>query len=309
MNYISIISEYCKNKRCIVKINESLKEYTAFKIGGTAEAVVLPEDKETLIGLFKIIKEHKIKYILLGNASNVLISENHFDGVFIMTSQMNNITVGRGVPDAPPSIHADCGAPLNKLAGTAKEHSLSGLEFAYGIPGSLGGAVYMNAGAYGGQMSDIVYSGEYLDTDTLEVVTINAQAHKFAYRKSVFAENSNYIILSSVLKLKHGDKSDIDALMTKNMSARKEKQPLEYPSAGSVFKRGEGYFTAKLIEDCGLKGCQIGGAQVSEKHAGFIINKGGAKFPDVVNLIEHIKAVVFNKTGITIEREVKIIDF
>ena len=302
MNYINIISKYCKERRCIVKTNESLKDYTTFKIGGTAGIVVLPENADSLAGLFRLIKKTGMNYILLGNGSNVLISENRFDGVVIITSRMNIISVRGGF------IRADCGATLNKIAGAACNNGLTGFEFAYGIPGTLGGAVYMNAGAYGGQMSDVMSSSDYLDTDTLEIRTINAEEHNFAYRKSVFAGN-NYIILSSVLKLKHGEKSGIDALMAKNMSARREKQPLEYPSAGSVFKRGEGYFAAKLIEDCGLKGCQIGGAQVSEKHAGFIINKGGAKFSDVVNLIEHIKSVVSDKTGINIEREVKIIDF
>ena len=298
-NTISMMSEYCGN----IKTNESLKDYNTFKIGGNAEIIALPEDKESLKGLLKIIKEYNINYILLGNGSNVLISENYFKGVFIITSQMNDIRCDDDI------IYAGCGTSLNKIAGTAKENSLAGLEFAYGIPGTLGGAVYMNAGAYGGQMSDVVYTSEYLNTDTLEIVSLDADEHKFAYRKSIFDENRNYIILSSALKLKHGDKSGIESLMAENMFKRKEKQPLEYPSAGSVFKRGEGYFAGKLIADCGLKGCQIGGAQVSEKHAGFIINKGGAKFEDVISLIEHIQSVVFDKTGIKIEREVKIIDF
>ena len=305
INIISVISEYCDNiedKRCIVKIKESLKDYTTFKIGGTAEVLVLPEDKESLVGLIKVIKESNIKYVLLGNGSNVLISENHFDGVFIITSNMT------GIRCENDSIYAECGVNLTRASGFAKDNCLSGLEFAYGIPGTAGGAVYMNAGAYGGQMSDIVYSSEYLDAGSLEVRTLNLQEHEFAYRKSIFEKNGSYIILSSVFKLKKGGKSEIEELMTKNITARKEKQPLEYPSAGSIFKRGNGYFTAKLIEDCGLKGCQVGGAQVSEKHAGFIINKGGAKFSDVVNLIEHIKSAVFDKTGINIECEVKIIN-
>ncbi|MCL2772893.1 MAG: UDP-N-acetylmuramate dehydrogenase [Oscillospiraceae bacterium] len=303
MNHINTISDYCKNKRCIVKINESLKDYTTFKIGGNTEVLVLPQDKESLIDLIRIIKENNTKYVLIGNGSNVLISENHFDGAFIITSGMNGIMCDND------SIYAECGATLNRTANFAKETCLSGLEFAYGIPGTVGGAVYMNAGAYGGQMSDVLYSSDYLDTGSLEVRTLNLQEHEFAYRKSIFDENNDYIILSSVLKLKRGEKSEIEALMAKNIAARKEKQPLEYPSAGSVFKRGNGYYTAKLIEDCGLKGCQFGGAQVSEKHAGFIINKGGAKFSDVVNLIEHIKSVVLDKTGINIECEVKIINF
>jgi len=297
---INTISEYLKEKRCIVKENESLKEYNTFKIGGTAELLVMPEDCETLVELIKLIKANGIDYYILGNGSNVLIRDKHFDGVFIVLSCMNRIEV-RG-----EYIYADCGASLNRLAGTAKENSLSGLEFAYGIPGTLGGAVYMNAGAYGGQMSDVVYSSEYLDLDTLEVKTIGEAAHGFSYRKSIFDEH-NFLILSSVLKLPYGEKSAIEALMLENMTARKTKQPLEYPSAGSVFKRGENYFAAKLIEDCDLKGASAGGAEVSVKHSGFIINKGGASFDNVVNLIEHVKSVVFKQTGITLECEVKII--
>ena len=303
INIISAVSDYCKEKRCTVKINGSLKDYTTFKIGGTAGVLVMPEDIESLIGLVKIIKENNIKYILLGGGSNVLISENYFDGVVIVTSGMN------AVRRDGDNIYAECGAALNKTANFAKENSLTGLEFAYGIPGTAGGAVYMNAGAYGGQMSDIVYSSECLYAGNLETVTLYLQQHKFLYRKSIFSENSSYIILSSVFKLKRGEKSEIGALMSKNIAARKEKQPLEYPSAGSVFKRGDGYFASKLIEDCGLKGCQIGGAQVSEKHAGFIINKGCATFTDVVNLIGHIKSVIFDKTGINIQCEVKIVEF
>jgi len=300
INTISGIYRYCKEKGCIVKSNESLKDYTTFKIGGTANLIVFPDSGENFAGIIKIIKEYNINYILLGNGSNVLICENNFDGVVIITSHMNNIKVDGEY------IYADCGVSLNKLANLAKENSLSGLEFAYGIPGTLGGAVYMNAGAYGGQMSDVVYSSDYINADITEIKTLNSSQHEFAYRKSVFNNNNNFIITSSVLKLESGDITEIETAMNKNMSARREKQPLEYPSAGSVFKRGEGYFAAKIIEECGLKGFSVGAAQVSEKHAGFIINRGGAKFSDVVNLIEHIKSVVYNKTGINLECEIKI---
>ena len=303
INTISGIIKYCEKTGCNVKINESLKDYTSFKIGGTANIVVFPNNKESMADLIKNIKENNINYILLGNGSNVLICENNFDGVVIITSQMNNIKVDG------ETIYADCGVSLNKLAVAARENSLSGLEFAYGIPGTLGGAVYMNAGAYGGQTSDVVDSSEYMDTKTCEIKTINAEQHEFAYRESFYSKNKDYIILSSVLKLKHGVKSDIKNLMNENISKRRTKQPLEYPSAGSVFKRGDGYYASQLIDDCGLKGFTVGGAQVSEKHAGFIINKSGASFSDVVNLIEHIKSVIFDKTGINIECEIKIIKF
>ena len=310
MNKISIISgilkilEYCeKQKGCIVKTNESLKDYTTFKIGGIANLVVFPDKIETLAGLIKIIKEEEIKYILLGNGSNVLISEDYFDGVVIITSKINSIKA------EAEKIYAGCGVSLNKTAILAKENSLTGLEFAYGIPGTLGGAVYMNAGAYGGQISDVVYSSEYINKKTLEIINLNAKQHEFAYRQSIYEKNKDFILMSAVLELRHGEKSGIETAMNKNMAARKEKQPLEYPSAGSVFKRGDGFFTAQLIDECGLKGYTIGGAQVSEKHAGFIINKGGAKFSDVINLINHVKTVVFDKTGKNIECEIRVIEF
>ena len=300
MTEMTEIIKYCTETGCAVKTNESLKDYTTFKIGGMANLVVFPNNGENFAGIMKIIKEKKINYILLGNGSNVLICENNFSGVVIVTSRMNSLRIEGGY------IYADCGVPLNKLANLAKENSLSGLEFAYGIPGTLGGAVYMNAGAYGGQMGDVVYSSEYINAETFGAGTLNSEQHEFAYRKSFFNKNENLIIISSVLKLNPGDIKDIEFIMNKNMAARREKQPLEYPSAGSVFKRGDGYFAAKVIEDCGLKGCSAGAAQVSEKHAGFIINKGGAKFSDVINLIEHIKSVVYKKTGINLECEIKI---
>ena len=293
-----IISKYCA-----VKENESLKNHTTFNIGGIAKLAAFPHSAEALAGVIKMIKGHGINYILLGAGSNVLICENYFDGIAVITSQM---AAARTVGDY---IYADCGVSLNKLAALAKENSLSGLEFAYGIPGTLGGAVYMNAGAYGGQTGDIVDSSEYIDAGTLEIKALGAERHGFGYRTSVYGKNKDFIMLSAVLKLKRGDKSEIESAMNKNMAARRQKQPLEYPSAGSAFKRGDNFFAAQLIDGCGLKGFTVGGAQVSEKHAGFIINKGNATFSDVVNLTEHIKSAVYDKTGITIEREIKIIEF
>ena len=305
---IKIISEYinskdnAEEKRFIVKENESLKEYNTFKIGGAAELLVMPENRESLVGLIKIIKENNIKYYIIGNGSNVLIADKYFDGVFIILSRMNNYIEACG----GEFIYAHSGVSLNRVACVARDDNMTGFEFAYGIPGTLGGAVVMNAGAYGGQMSDVIYSSEYIDLDNLEIKVIGNEAHDFGYRHSIFDENK--IILSCCLKLNQGEKSEIEAAMQKNMSARKEKQPLEYPSAGSVFKRGSNYFTAQVIDGCGLKGASVGGAQVSEKHAGFIINKKDASFDDVINLIEYVKSVAFEKMGIKLEREVKIIE-
>jgi len=303
MEPLKILSEYCESRGCAARFDESLKAHTTFKIGGAAKLAVFPDNSGNLADIIKIIKKNKINYILLGGGSNVLICENNFDGAVIITSKM---AAARADGEY---IYADCGVSLNKLANLAKDNCLSGLEFACGIPGTLGGAVYMNAGAYGGQMSDIIYSSEYINAETLEINNLSAENHGFAYRESLYAKNKNFILLSAVLKLKRGDKPAIEASMNKNIAARKEKQPLEYPSAGSAFKRGDGYFAAQLIEECGLKGCFIGGAQVSEKHAGFIINKNNAGFSDVAGLIAHIESIVYEKTGIKIEREIKIIEF
>lgn len=303
MNFVDTIFDYCQNKGSSVKINECLKDYTTFKIGGTCDILIFPKDKETLIEILKIIKSENANYLILGNGSNVLICENHFNGTVIITSEMNGFEIKEN-----GYIYAESGLSLTKLAVIAKENALSGLEFAYGIPATVGGAVYMNAGAYESSMSEIIESSEYLNVDTLEVKTINNAEHQFAYRDSIFNKN-NFIILSSVLKLQKKKKADIEILMNKNINARKEKQPLEYPSAGSTFKRCQNYFTAKLIDDCGLKGKTSGGAMVSEKHAGFVINKKNASFDDVVSLIDIIKNTVYEKTGANIECEVKIIKF
>ena len=302
MNFVDTIFNYCQDKGCIVKINESLKDYTTFKIGGTCDILVFPKNKKTFVEILKIIKNENTDYFILGNGSNVLICENHFKGAVIVTSEMNRFEINGSV------IYAECGVNLTKLAVAAKENSLSGLEFAYGIPATVGGAVYMNAGAYDGSIGENIISSEYLDTDSLKIEVLGNAEHQFAYRDSIFNKN-NFIILSSLLQLKKGEKQDIEQLMNKNMSARREKQPIEYPSAGSTFKRCQNYFTAKLIEECGLKGQPSGGAMVSEKHAGFIINKNNAAFDDVISLINIIKKTVHEKTGTNIECEVKIIEF
>ena len=203
-------------------------------------------------------------------------------------------------------ITADAGIPLTKLASVAAKEWLSGLEFAYGIPGTLGGGIYMNAGAYGGEMSQVVVSSRYYDAATGECGIYDGAAHEFAYRHSAYMDSAK-IVLSATMKLTRGDKNAIEAAMADYMSRRRDKQPLEYPSAGSVFKRGNGFITAQKIDEAGLKGRTVGGAQVSEKHAGFIINKGGATASDVLELIEIIKTEVHEKFALYIECEVRYI--
>ena len=286
-----------------IKENEPLAKHSSFKIGGPARFAIFPQNKDELVSVLKQIKNCSYKYKMIGNGSNILFDDKGFDGIIIFTKRVSDIQyIRRGDKTL---LRADCGRSLTELANEAgKKHSLAGLEFAYGIPGTVGGAVYMNAGAYGGQMSDVVIETEYFDTNEGEVKTLTAQEHKFDYRHSIFADHPEYIVLSTTLELKEGNAEDIFAAMTKNMNSRKEKQPLEYPNAGSTFKRPTGYFAGKLIEDCGLKGYTVGGAQISEKHAGFTINVGGATSADVLSLIEHTKKTVKENFGIELESEI-----
>ena len=286
-----------------IKENEPLAKHSSFKIGGPARFAIFPSNKDELVSILKEIKNCNYKYKIIGNGSNILFDDKGFDGIIIFTKHISEIQyIRRGNKTL---LRAECGRSLTELANEAgKKHSLTGLEFAYGIPGTVGGAVYMNAGAYGGQMSDIVIETEYFDTNEGEVKTLTAQEHKFDYRHSVFADHPEYIVLSTTLELQEGNAEDIFAAMTKNMTSRKEKQPLEYPNAGSTFKRPTGYFAGKLIEDCGLKGYTVGGAQISEKHAGFTINVGGATSADVLSLIEHTKMTVKENFGVELESEI-----
>ncbi len=286
-----------------IKENEPLAKHSSFKIGGPSRFAIFPANKNELVSVLKEIKNCNYKYKIIGNGSNILFDDKGFDGIIIFTKRVSDIQyIRRGDRTL---LRADCGKSLTELAGEAgKKHSLTGLEFAYGIPGTVGGAVYMNAGAYGGQMSDVVIETEYFDTSDGEIKKINAEGHKFDYRHSVFADHPEYIVLSTTLELKEGNAEDIFLTMTKNMTSRKEKQPLEYPNAGSTFKRPSGHFAGKLIEDSGLKGYTVGGAQISQKHAGFTINVGGATSADVLSLIEHTKKTVKENFGVELESEI-----
>ena len=283
-----------------VSLNVSLKEHTSFKIGGSAELFVVPNNLMELIHVLAILKENNISYFLLGAGSNLLISDKGINGAVIK--------LGDGFDYAHAKdgcILAGARVSLAKLASCAKDAELTGLEFASGIPGSLGGALYMNAGAYGGEMKDVVEEVSYIDSDGA-VKTISCSECDFGYRKSIFSSGDK-IIISAKFTLKKGQKDEILKTMRELNAKRKEKQPLEYPSAGSTFKRPEGHFAGALIEEAGLKGYTIGGAQVSEKHAGFIINTGNATSSDVRDLIEYVKKKVHENSGIELEPEVKII--
>ena len=280
-----------------IKQNEPMSRHTSFKIGGNADLYIIPHDMDALIETVRILKETETKRYFLGNATNVLFDDAGFRGAVV---SLGNICAIKVIENR---IIAEAGASLNLVCKTARDKELSGLEFAYGIPGSIGGAVFMNAGAYGGEMSQVVAQSTYFSLDDMTVHTIPLTAHEYGYRESVYRHN-NWLVLSAVLELQKGEYDKINAAMNDYMSRRIDKQPLEYPSAGSVFKRYPGRYTGQMIEECGLKGYSIGGAQVSEKHAGFIVNKGGATSADVIAIIEHIKNEVYKKFDCRIECEV-----
>ncbi len=277
--------------------NEPLCRHTSFKIGGDAELFVTVFNSEQLKAVVDTCKENDIPLFILGKGSNLLISDNGLKGVVLtLGGEFRNISVKEN------TITCGAGVNLAKLCTFAMNRSLKGLEFAFGIPGSVGGAVFMNAGAYGGEMKDVVTSVTYLSKDS-KVLTLDSSQLDFSYRHSVFKDNGG-IVLSATIQLQRGKQDEIKALMDDIMNRRKSKQPLEYPSAGSVFKRPQGNFAGTLIEQCGLKGKTIGGAQVSEKHAGFIINIGGATCEDVLNLVRFIQDTVKEETGYFLEREI-----
>lgn len=280
-----------------IKQNEPMSRHTSFKIGGNADLYIIPHDMDALIETVRILKETETKRYFLGNATNVLFDDAGFRGAVV---SLGNICAIKVIENR---IVTEAGASLNLVCKTARDKELSGLEFAYGIPGSIGGAVFMNAGAYGGEMSQVIAQSTYFSLDDMTVHTIPLTAHEYGYRESVYRHN-NWLVLSAVLELQKGEYDKINAAMNDYMSRRIDKQPLEYPSAGSVFKRYPGRYTGQMIEECGLKGYSIGGAQVSEKHAGFIVNKGGATSADVLALIEHIKNEVYKKFDCRIECEV-----
>lgn len=277
--------------------DEPMSAHTTFKIGGAADIMITVMNTGELITAVKACKSENTPYMILGNGSNLLVSDNGIEGaVIVLDGEFKDIAV------EGESITAGAGARLSKLCTVAMENSLGGLEFAYGIPGTVGGAVYMNAGAYGGEMKDVIASVTALTSDC-EVRTYEADELGLGYRTSTFKTNGD-IILFSKYNLHKKDKEAIRAGMDDVMSRRKSKQPLEYPSAGSVFKRPEGAFAGTLIEQCGLKGRTVGGAQVSEKHAGFIINIGGATCDDVTALVELVQDTVKKETGYWLEREI-----
>ncbi len=302
-NFENTLLEYSNAKgksKFFIRYDFPMKRITSFRIGGPADMAVYPADAEAFAFALKSCKELSVPYTVIGNGSNTLASDKGFRGVVFVTTNMRKVQIDGEY------LTAGCGCLLGSVGTNASTAGLSGAEFANGIPGTVGGAVYMNAGAYGGQMSDIVYSTTCYDIDSDEIITLDNKAHEFDYRHSVLMER-NYVVLSTTLKLVKGDVDAIKAKMNEHLKARREKQPLEYPSAGSTFKRPVGYFAGKLIEDAGLKGTHVGGAMVSPKHAGFVINTGDATANDVLSLVGIIKERVKAMFGVDLECEIRFV--
>lgn len=281
-----------------IKIDVPMKKYTSFKVGGNADLFVTPERYEDVKKIIDLCKSNNISYYIVGNGSNIIVRDGGLRGVVIKLSKLNNITV------SGDRITAQGGASLGAVSLKSRDESLTGLEFACGIPGTIGGAVAMNAGAYNGEIVDTIESVLVMDNNG-QIFTLNKDELELGYRTSAILKH-NYIVLEANFKLEKGEHDKIAGRISDLMRRRREKQPLEYPSAGSTFKRPEGHFAAKLIQDSGLKGTQMGGAQVSDKHSGFIINKENATAKDILNLIHFVQETVKDKFDVELEPEVRI---
>ncbi len=292
--------DFCKENSIKVLTDEPMKKRTTFKVGGPARFFVTVETEEELRAVYLYCKENSVETLIIGAGSNLLFCDEGFSGAVIsLKGEFSNASVKQD------TVTAGAGVMLSRLCNIAKENSLSGLEFAFGIPGTVGGAVFMNAGAYGGEIKDVLVSVKTMDKNGNIKTYLKTQA-SLGYRTSIFQDNGE-IILSARFKLLKGDTLDIETKMNELLGRRKEKQPLEYGSAGSTFKRPLGYFAAALIEECGLKGRSVGDAEVSRKHSGFIINKGNASASDVLELIDIVKETVYKQKNVNLECEVKIV--
>lgn len=286
------------------RFDEPMSLHTSYEIGGPAQLYALPASQAEIIRLLLFAIEHNIPWMVVGKGSNLLVSDDGIKGLVISTDAYTKLTKDENY------VSAFCGVSLRDLCDFAQENGLSGLEFASGIPGSVGGAVFMNAGAYGGEIKDVLYCSKAFDpvakslSSSNPVLHVKADEHDFSYRHSVF-QSKGWFHLSSVFKLKYENPEEIKTKMEDLHEQRWSKQPMDCASGGSVFKRPEGYFTGKLIQDCGLKGFSIGGAQISEKHCGFITNKGGATAKDVDELIKYIQSTVYDRFGVMLQTEIR----
>ena len=282
------------------KKDENVARFSTFKIGGVSAFAIFPKSAEELCLAIRSARDCGVKYEVIGNASNILFSFDRYDGALIFTSKISECKIEGN------RIYADAGVTLPHLSALAKKEGLSGFEFACGIPGRVGGSVYMNAGAHGGAIADVIEYSDAFDVDVYERIRIFD--HKFDYRNSIYMQNKNLICLGASFRLTQASPQEIEEKMRQNTEKRKASQPLEYPSAGSYFKRPEGDFAGRLIEVCGLKGERVGDAEVSVKHAGFIINCGNATYLDVLELEEKIKERVMSAYGVMLCREVRLIE-
>lgn len=287
-----------------VEEHATLKHLNTYRIGGTAKYLISPNSISDLVNVLKLLKEENIKYFVLGNGSNVVLNSREYDGAVIRLNKLNGIEIHPELQMA----YAEAGAMLPKLVTESTNKSLTGLEFAAGIPGTIGGSIYGNAGAYNACILDYVTSVTVLD-ENLEIKTIEHENIEYSYRTSMFKESKKYIILGAKFFLKEGEKQSSLDIIEDRRNRRIASQPLEYPSAGSVFRNPEGDFAGRLIESCNLKGFRIGGAEVSEKHANFIINKENATSNDVYKLINHVHKTVLEKTNVDLLIEQEFIDW
>lgn len=301
MNDYGILINAAEKYGAAVLMNEPMKSHTSFCIGGPCDIMIKINCEALLCELIKLCSENSVKYYIVGRGSNILVSDEGLRGaVLLIGKDFGSVRVKGDI------IECEAGASLAAICNVALENSLTGLEFAYGIPGSVGGAVFMNAGAYGGEMKDVLVSCRYIDENG-KIKELPLEKMELSYRHSFFSERE-LCITSVKMRLQKGERDKIKDRMDTLMERRRDKQPLEYPSAGSTFKRPEGDFAARLIEVCGLKGTSCGGAEVSTKHSGFIINKGNATFKDVMGVVDTVKQKVKEQTGVTLECEVLIME-
>lgn len=292
-----LFKEFYKEENII--LDAEMKNYVHFRVGGPADILLIPETKEQVVNSIEICRSNKVPFYVVGNGSNLLVRDGGIRGVVIKLGEVKNITVNGD------KVNAECGALLKDVSSAGLSNSLTGFEFACGIPGTVGGAVFMNAGAYHGEISDVIESADVIDTEG-NIITLNKEELELGYRSSSVMKKG-YIVLCAIFKLQDGEEEKIKERVDDLTFMRESKQPLEYPSAGSTFKRPEGYFAGKLIQDAGLKGFVLGGAAVSEKHSGFVINKNKATAKDIIDLIHHVQNEVKNQFGVELHPEVRII--
>lgn len=308
----SIVNEDCIKQiekiidKNFIKLDEPMSKHTSFRVGGNADAYIIVQNKENLIEVLKIAKEYNLPITIVGNGTNLLVKDNGIRGLVINYASSNFEIIDANKVDEY-KIKVDSGVKNGVFAQFLLKNELTGFEFAAGIPGTIGGAIYMNAGAFGGEIANIVESVTYISLKDLKIYTLKNEQCEFAYRTSIFEQDEDKIILEAIFNFKKGKKEEIAQKMDEFRNKRLSSQPLDKPSAGSTFKRGENFITAKLIDECNLKGYKIGGAQVSEKHAGFIINTGNASAKDIIDLIKYVKTKVYEKFGVEIKPEVRVI--